>query len=170
MLPGRANANRPIRKGRRLFLPVGQRRKPRYPLQHGFPTTTTSTTIFSAPERTSSARGFPNQDSDIYGNLLSHCWDDGIESGVPTAIPLPHLGQLHHRRLCRRGLCQHVHRAAICLAQCRGTIRESPSKIAGAFLKTSNRMGGGKILAFTTPSCSRPACPTPAELRAPLSG
>lgn len=24
--------------------------------------------------------GFPNKDSDIYGNIISHCWDDGIES------------------------------------------------------------------------------------------
>jgi hypothetical protein len=27
-----------------------------------------------------SVRGFPNRDSDIYGNRLSHCWDDTIES------------------------------------------------------------------------------------------
>jgi hypothetical protein len=27
-----------------------------------------------------STRGFPNRDSDIYGNLLNHCWDDAIES------------------------------------------------------------------------------------------
>ncbi len=27
-----------------------------------------------------SFRGFPNCDSDIYGNKISHCWDDGIES------------------------------------------------------------------------------------------
>jgi hypothetical protein len=26
-----------------------------------------------------STRGFPNRDSDIYGNRLSHCWDDAIE-------------------------------------------------------------------------------------------
>jgi acetyl esterase/lipase len=25
-------------------------------------------------------RGFPNRDSDIYGNKLHHCWDDGIEA------------------------------------------------------------------------------------------
>ena len=24
--------------------------------------------------------GFPNRDSDIYGNSISHCWDDAIES------------------------------------------------------------------------------------------
>ncbi|MDH3708573.1 MAG: right-handed parallel beta-helix repeat-containing protein [Cyclobacteriaceae bacterium] len=27
-----------------------------------------------------SFEGFPNKDSDIYGNSISHCWDDGIES------------------------------------------------------------------------------------------
>lgn len=27
-----------------------------------------------------SFKGFPNRDSDIYGNKISHCWDDGIES------------------------------------------------------------------------------------------
>ena len=31
--------------------------------------------------------GFPNKDSDIYGNKLSHCWDDGIESeGANTNV------------------------------------------------------------------------------------
>ncbi len=27
-----------------------------------------------------SFRGFPNKDTDIYSNSISHCWDDGIES------------------------------------------------------------------------------------------
>ncbi|NIM93363.1 MAG: hypothetical protein GTO18_06595 [Anaerolineales bacterium] len=27
-----------------------------------------------------SFEGFPNRDSDIYGNYVAHCWDDGIES------------------------------------------------------------------------------------------
>ena len=26
-----------------------------------------------------SFRGSPGPDSDIYGNLISHCWDDGLE-------------------------------------------------------------------------------------------
>jgi len=26
-----------------------------------------------------SFRGFPGHDSDVYGNLVSHCWDDGLE-------------------------------------------------------------------------------------------
>ena len=26
-----------------------------------------------------SFRGSPGPDSDIYGNLVSHCWDDGLE-------------------------------------------------------------------------------------------
>lgn len=28
----------------------------------------------------SESRGFPGADSDIYGNIVTHCWDDGIES------------------------------------------------------------------------------------------
>jgi hypothetical protein len=31
-------------------------------------------------EENFSYAGFPNRDSDIYGNRLSHCWDDAIES------------------------------------------------------------------------------------------
>ncbi|MBC2603811.1 right-handed parallel beta-helix repeat-containing protein [Puniceicoccus vermicola] len=27
----------------------------------------------------SSYGGFPNRDSDVYGNFVSHCWDDGVE-------------------------------------------------------------------------------------------
>jgi hypothetical protein len=30
--------------------------------------------------RNGSYRGFPGRDSDIYGNYIAHCWDDGIES------------------------------------------------------------------------------------------
>jgi hypothetical protein len=29
--------------------------------------------------RNGSFAGFPNRDSDIYGNFVSHCWDDGLE-------------------------------------------------------------------------------------------
>lgn len=33
-----------------------------------------------AGDKNFSWRGFPTRDSDIYGNKLSHCWDDGIEA------------------------------------------------------------------------------------------
>ena len=32
-----------------------------------------------------SGAGFPNRDSDIYGNFISHCWDDGIEAEGASA-------------------------------------------------------------------------------------
>ncbi len=94
-----------------------------------------------------STRGFPNRDSDIYGNLLSHCWDDAIESEgancnvriwgnyiteafVGVACASTSIGPLYVWR------------------NVTGVIRESPTKIAGAFLKTSNKMGGGRIYVF----------------------
>lgn len=94
-----------------------------------------------------SARGFPNRDSDIYGNLLSHCWDDAIESEgancnvriwgnyitgafVGVACASTSIGPLYVWR------------------NVTGIIRESPTKISGAFLKTSDRLGGGRIYVF----------------------
>lgn len=94
-----------------------------------------------------STRGFPNRDSDIYANLLSHCWDDAIESEgancnvriwgnyitdafVGVACASTSIGPLYVWR------------------NITGVIRESPTKIAGAFLKTSNKMGGGRIFVF----------------------
>ena len=57
------------------------RRQPRDPLQRDVqrPTASTSTTS-SAARTTSPTIGFPNADSDIYGNSISHAWDDGIEA------------------------------------------------------------------------------------------
>ncbi len=94
-----------------------------------------------------STRGFPNRDSDIYGNLLSHCWDDAIESEgancnvriwgnyiteayVGVACASTSIGPLYVWR------------------NITGVIRESPNKISGAFFKTSDYMGGGKIYVF----------------------
>lgn len=102
--------------------------------------------IFGAGQNFST-RGFPNRDSDIYGNLLSHCWDDAIESEgancnvriwgnyiteayVGVACASTSIGPLYVWR------------------NVTGIIRESPGKISGAFLKTSNRTGGGKIYVF----------------------
>lgn len=94
-----------------------------------------------------STRGFPNRDSDIYGNLLSHCWDDAIESEgancnvriwgnymtdvfVGVACASTSIGPLYVWR------------------NVTGVIRESPTKTSGAFLKTSDKVGGGKIYVF----------------------
>ncbi len=94
-----------------------------------------------------STRGFPNRDSDIYGNLLSHCWDDAIESEgancnvriwgnymtdvfVGVACASTSIGPLYVWR------------------NVTGVIRESPTKTSGAFFKTSDKMGGGRIYVF----------------------
>ncbi len=94
-----------------------------------------------------STRGFPNRDSDIYGNLLSHCWDDAIESEgancnvriwgnyitesyVGVACASTSIGPLYVWR------------------NITGVIRESPKKVSGAFFKTSNNLGGGRIYVF----------------------
>jgi hypothetical protein len=94
-----------------------------------------------------SARGFPGRDSDIYGNLLSHGWDDAIESeggncnvriwgnyttesftSIACASTL--IGPLY----VWRNLCS--------------VIRLAPDEWSGAFLKTGDEMGGGRIFVF----------------------
>jgi hypothetical protein len=105
-----------------------------------------------------SVRGFPNRDSDIYGNLLSHCWDDAIESEgancnvriwgnymtdvyVGVACASTSIGPLYIWR------------------NVTGVIRESPTKTSGAFLKTSDKMGGGRVYAFHN-TILQPVSPT----------
>jgi len=94
-----------------------------------------------------SIRGFPNRDSDIYGNRLSHCWDDTIESEgancnvriwdnyssdcyVAIATAGTSVGPLYVWR------------------NISGVMRVAPGQWGGGFLKTSNIMGGGRIFVF----------------------
>lgn len=94
-----------------------------------------------------SVRGFPNRDSDIYGNRLSHCWDDAVESEgancnvriwgnyttecfVSVACASVSIGPLYVWR------------------NISNVMRVAPGQWGGGFLKTSNKMGGGKILVF----------------------
>jgi hypothetical protein len=94
-----------------------------------------------------SLRGFPNRDSDIYGNLLSHCWDDAIESEgancnvriwgnystdcfVSVACASTSIGPLYVWR------------------NVSDVMRVAPGDWSGGFLKTSNKMGGGRIFVF----------------------
>ena len=94
-----------------------------------------------------STRGFPNRDSDIYGNLLSHCWDDAIESEgangnvriwgnymtdcfVGVACASTSIGPLYVWR------------------NMSNVMRVAPENWSGGFLKTSDKMGGGKIFVF----------------------
>ena len=94
-----------------------------------------------------SVRGFPNRDSDIYGNLLSHCWDDAVESEgancnvriwgnyttecfVSIACASTSIGPLYVWR------------------NVTDVMRVAPGDWGGGFLKPSNRMGGGRIFVF----------------------
>ena len=102
--------------------------------------------IFGAG-RNFSLRGFPNQDSDIYGNALRDCWDDAIESEgancnvriwnnyiddcfVAIACASTSVGPLYvWRNVCRQ-------------------MRIAPNDWGGGFLKTSDRTAGGRIYVF----------------------
>ena len=94
-----------------------------------------------------SVRGFPNRDSDIYGNRLSHCWDDTIESEgancnvriwgnystdcyVAIATAGTSVGPLYVWR------------------NIGGAMRVATGQWGGGFLKTSDIMGGGRIFVF----------------------
>lgn len=94
-----------------------------------------------------SIRGFPNRDSDIYGNWLSYCWDDAIESEgancnvriwgnyttdcfVSIATAGTSVGPLYVWR------------------NVSGRMRVAPGNWTGGFLKSSDIMGGGKIFVF----------------------
>lgn len=96
--------------------------------------------------------GFPNCDSDIYGNRLSHCWDDAIESeGANRNV---------------RVWGNHIDKAFVAIATAttsvgpmyiwrnvvgetrRSDIGNSDGIKRGGFLKTSDRMGGGRIHVF----------------------
>jgi len=94
-----------------------------------------------------STRGFPNRDSDIYGNLLSHCWDDAIESeGANCNVRIwgNYITQAFVGVACASTSVGPLY----VWRNVTGVIRESPTKVSGAFLKTSDRMGGGKIYVF----------------------
>lgn len=94
-----------------------------------------------------SVRGFPHRDSDIYGNLLSHCWDDAIESEgancnvriwgnyttecfVSIACASTSIGPLYVWR------------------NITDVMRVAPGQWSGGFLKTSDKLGGGRIFVF----------------------
>ena len=94
-----------------------------------------------------SLRGFPNRDSDIYGNRLSHCWDDAIEAEgancnvriwgnyttdcfVSVACASTSVGPLYVWR------------------NVTDVMRVAPGDWGGGFLKTSDKMGGGRIFVF----------------------
>ena len=99
-----------------------------------------------------SERGSPNRDSDIYGNHLSHCWDDAIESEgancnvriwgnyldhtmMKIATATTSIGPLY----IWRNVAGHARRS---------NVEGWNESQRGGFLKTSDRMGGGRIFVF----------------------
>jgi hypothetical protein len=94
-----------------------------------------------------SARGFPNRDSDIYGNLLSHCWDDAIESeGANCNVRIwgNYTTESFTSVACASTLTGPLYAwRNVC-----GVLRLTPDEWSGAFLKTGDELGGGRIFVF----------------------
>lgn len=88
-----------------------------------------------------STRGFPNRDSDIYGNLLSHCWDDAIESeGANCNVRI--WGNCMTEVLVGAACASRSVGPLYVWRNITGVIRESPAKRSGAFLTTSQAIAG----------------------------
>jgi len=94
-----------------------------------------------------SVRGFPNRDSDIYGNLLSHCWDDAIESeGANCNVRI--WGNYTTECLVSVACASTSIGPLYVWRNVSDVIREAPDRISGGFLKTSDKLGGGRIFVF----------------------
>jgi hypothetical protein len=94
-----------------------------------------------------SFRGFPNRDSDIYGNLLSHCWDDAVESeGANCNVRI----WGNYMTDCFVGIaCASVSIGPLYVwRNVSDVMREAPGVWSSGFLKTSDKMGGGRIFVF----------------------
>jgi hypothetical protein len=94
-----------------------------------------------------STRGFPHRDSDIYGNLLSHCWDDAIESeGANGNVRI----WGNYLTDCYVGIaCASTSIGPLYVwRNVSAVMRETPDRYSGGFLKTSDNLGGGRIFVF----------------------
>ncbi len=94
-----------------------------------------------------SVRGFPNRDSDIYGNLLSHCWDDTIESeGANCNVRV----WGNYSTECFVGIaCASTSVGPLYVwRNVSDVMRVAPGEWSSGFLKTSDKMGGGRIFVF----------------------
>ena len=94
-----------------------------------------------------SFRGFPNRDSDIYGNLLSRCWDDAIESeGANCNVRI----WGNYTTECFVSIaCASVSIGPLYVwRNVTDAMREAPDRPSSGFLKTSDKTGGGRIFVF----------------------
>ncbi len=105
-----------------------------------------------------SVRGFPNQDSDLYGNRLSHCWDDAIESeGANCNVRI--WGNYVAR--CLVGIaCASTSLGPLYVwRNVSGVTQETPDRWTGGFCKTSDNLGGGRIFVFHNTILQPPRTP-----------
>jgi hypothetical protein len=99
-----------------------------------------------------STEGFPNRDSDIYGNIISHCWDDGIESeGANQNVRI--WGNYIDNTYVKIAVASTSLGPCYIFRNLAGTARKDPFDSwddveHGGFLKTSDNQGGGKIFVF----------------------
>lgn len=99
-----------------------------------------------------STRGFPHRDSDIYGNYLADCWDDAIESeGANCNVRI--WGNYIERAMVKIATAGTSVGPLYIWRNVTGAGREHDLKPwdevdHGAFLKTSDVMGGGRIYVF----------------------
>ena len=104
--------------------------------------------IFGAASNYSTI-GFPNCDSDIYGNRLSHCWDDGIESeGANRNVRIwnNHIDKTFVAVATATTSVGPIYIWRNVAGETRRSENGNSDEIKrGGFLKTSDRMGGGRV-------------------------
>jgi hypothetical protein len=116
-------------------------------------------------EENFSYAGFPNRDSDIYGNRLSECWDDAIESeGANANVRI--WGNYITNTFVKIAIASVSVGPIYIWRNVAGTSRESPlgtndEDDHGPFLKAGsrNRFNGGKIFVFHNTMLQAPPPP-----------
>ncbi|MFL5310941.1 MAG: malectin domain-containing carbohydrate-binding protein [Myxococcales bacterium] len=112
------------------------------------------TDAFGAGDNHSPTAGFPAVDSDIYGNRISHCWDDAIESeGANRNVRI--WGNFTENNFVHIAVASTQAGPVYIFRNVSGITRETGTDInpnwdtvgRGGFLKTK-QIGGGKVFVF----------------------
>jgi hypothetical protein len=110
-----------------------------------------------------STEGFPNNDSDIYGNLISHCWDDGIESeGANRNVRIwgNHVEDSYQAIAVASTSIGPAYVYRNIVGMLRKDDRASSDVVGrGGFLKTKDVMAGGRIYVFHNTMLQPPGPP-----------